>query len=115
MKKGVFIYGLTDVKSISKPTGIDKKVLAQIHAINAAGLNCKHFYTKKEDVYKRQETGLGTIATASDFGIRLPQEANSISSQHKESKPFFISVLVFLGLYITTRYRPDKRPARQSI
>lgn len=48
MKKGVFIYGLTDVKSISKPTGIDKKVLAQIHAINAAGLNCKHFYTKKE-------------------------------------------------------------------
>ena len=26
-----------------------------------------------------------------------------------------ISVLVFLGLYITTRYRSDKRPARQSI
>ena len=25
MKKGVFIYGLTDVKSISKPTGVDKK------------------------------------------------------------------------------------------
>lgn len=48
MKKGVFIYGLTDVKSISKPTGVDKKVLAQIHAINAAGLNCKHFYTKRE-------------------------------------------------------------------
>ena len=47
MKKGVFIYGLTDVKSISKPTGVDKKVLAQIHAINAAGLNCKHFYTKE--------------------------------------------------------------------
>ena len=61
------------------------------------------------------ETGLGTIATASDFGIRLPQEANSISAQHKESKPVFISVLVFLGLYITTRYRSDKRPARQSI
>ena len=40
MKKGVFIYGLTDVKSISKPTGVDKKVLA--------GLNCKHFYTKRE-------------------------------------------------------------------
>ena len=53
MKKGVFIYGLTDVKSISKPTGVDKKVLAQIHAINAAGLNCKHFYTKRESWVSR--------------------------------------------------------------
>lgn len=53
MKKGVFIYGLTDVKSISKPTGVDKKVLAQIHEINAAGLNCKHFYTKRESWVSR--------------------------------------------------------------
>lgn len=47
-RKGVFIYGLTDVKSISKPTGIDKKVLAQINAINAAGLDCKLFSHQKE-------------------------------------------------------------------
>lgn len=49
MKKGVFIYGLTDVKSISKPTGVDKKVLAQIHAINACRTELINIFTPKEN------------------------------------------------------------------
>lgn len=47
-KKGVFIYKSIDVTSISKPGGIEKKVMAQVNTINAAGLNCKYFYSEKE-------------------------------------------------------------------
>ena len=47
-KKGIFVFGLTDLTSISKPTGIDRKVMAQINAMNAAGLNCNYFCIKKE-------------------------------------------------------------------
>lgn len=42
--KGVYLYGTADVATVAAPSGVDRKVTAQIRALNDAGLTCRQLY-----------------------------------------------------------------------
>ena len=40
-RTGFFLYGVEEAGSMRQPTGIDRKVAAQLKALNEAGLSCR--------------------------------------------------------------------------
>lgn len=49
-KWGVFVYGKADSSSTPTPSGFDRKVAAQIKALNAAGLHCRQIIGREWNV-----------------------------------------------------------------
>ena len=50
-RTGFFLYGVEEAGSMRQPTGIDRKVAAQLKALNEAGLSCRQL------VYKQGRAG----------------------------------------------------------